>query len=189
MGEFKLDFEKFADYLCGSDRRLVNLYYYNAPLKKQYGEKEYKAQQKFFSYLERIPNFILRLGRLEMREASFTLEEILNNFDHPLAKEIINKVGEKRLREVKSQIKWPVEKGVDVNLAIEMVTLAYNNAYDVAILVSGDGDFAVAVRYVQGTKKKVEVSYFPDRPCWHLKKICNNFIPLKANILNKLKRV
>ena len=100
MGEFKLDFEKFADYLCRSDRRLVNLYYYNAPLKKQYGEKEYKAQQKFFSYLERIPNFILRLGRLEMREASFTLEEILNNFDHPLAKEIINKVGEKRLREV-----------------------------------------------------------------------------------------
>ena len=189
MVEFELDFEKFANYLCGSDRQLVNLYYYNAPLKKQHGEEEYKAQQRFFSYLKRLPNFILRLGRLETRNSSFTLWEILNGFNHSLVKEIVDKVGKKRLKKVKSEINWLVEKGVDVNLAVEMVALAYNNAYDVAILVSGDGDFAVAVRYVQGMKKKVEVSYFPDRPCWHLKKVCDKFIPLTPNILNKLKKL
>jgi uncharacterized LabA/DUF88 family protein len=36
----------------------------------------------------------------------------------------------------------PVEKGIDIMLATDLLYFAWNAFYDVAILVSGDGDFA-----------------------------------------------
>ena len=47
------------------------------------------------------------------------------------------------------------EKGVDVKLAIDLLSLAYNNKYDIAILVSNDSDFVQAVKEVQLLNKKV----------------------------------
>ncbi|MFX5081087.1 NYN domain-containing protein, partial [Acinetobacter baumannii] len=38
-----------------------------------------------------------------------------------------------------------VEKGVDIQIAVDMLRLAFVNAYDIAVLVSGDGDFAEVV--------------------------------------------
>src|SRR3989344_5381845 len=37
----------------------------------------------------------------------------------------------------------------DIHLAVDMVKLAYNNAYDTAVLVSSDGDFVPAVLAVK----------------------------------------
>ncbi|MHB8566057.1 MAG: NYN domain-containing protein [Nitrososphaerales archaeon] len=55
------------------------------------------------------------------------------------------------------------EKGVDVNLAVEMVAAAYEDIYDVAILVSGDGDYYDAVSKVMlEREKQVEVASFKD---------------------------
>lgn len=47
------------------------------------------------------------------------------------------------------------EKQVDVYLATQMVALAYENAYDVAYLISGDEDFAPAIELVQAKGKNV----------------------------------
>lgn len=52
--------------------------------------------------------------------------------------------------------KKPVQKGVDMRVALQMVRLAYNNAYDTAILVSGDADLVEAVRTVKELGKQVE---------------------------------
>jgi uncharacterized LabA/DUF88 family protein len=41
------------------------------------------------------------------------------------------------------------EKGVDVKIATDMVSLAYRDLYDAAILVSGDGDLAPAVQEIR----------------------------------------
>ncbi|HUY70168.1 MAG TPA: NYN domain-containing protein [Candidatus Baltobacteraceae bacterium] len=51
-------------------------------------------------------------------------------------------------------------KGDDIHLAVEMVKEAYENTYDTAILVTGDGDFKRAVEVVIGRGKKVENAYF-----------------------------
>lgn len=51
-----------------------------------------------------------------------------------------------------------VEKGVDIALAVDMLALV--DTYDTAVLVSGDGDFAKVVEYVQARGKHVE-SYAP----------------------------
>lgn len=48
------------------------------------------------------------------------------------------------------------QKGVDVNLALNMFKMANTNSYDTAIIVSNDKDFAPAVQMVRELGKKVE---------------------------------
>ncbi|MFQ6133397.1 MAG: NYN domain-containing protein [Armatimonadota bacterium] len=62
------------------------------------------------------------------------------------------------------------QKGVDVYLALEMYRLARDDAYDVAILVSGDGDFVELVEQVQNTGRRVLVRYFERHCSEHLKR-------------------
>jgi uncharacterized LabA/DUF88 family protein len=55
-----------------------------------------------------------------------------------------------------------VEKGVDVMIATDLVSGAFKNLYDTAILVSGDGDFFPAIEAVKDLGKHVEVVAFED---------------------------
>jgi uncharacterized LabA/DUF88 family protein len=47
------------------------------------------------------------------------------------------------------------EKGVDAAIVTDMLSLAWQNAYDVAVLVSSDADFVPAVERVQERGLKV----------------------------------
>jgi len=53
-----------------------------------------------------------------------------------------------------------VEKGIDIMLATDLLYFAWNDFYDVALLVSGDSDFAYALQAVKNMGKHVEVAYF-----------------------------
>lgn len=53
-----------------------------------------------------------------------------------------------------------IEKGVDIMLSTDLVDFAWNNLYDVAILVSGDADFVYAIRSAKNKGKHVEIAYF-----------------------------
>ena len=53
-----------------------------------------------------------------------------------------------------------VEKGVDIMIATDMLKLAWDDYYYVAILVSGDGDFYYAVQAVKDLGEYVEVAAF-----------------------------
>jgi uncharacterized LabA/DUF88 family protein len=48
-----------------------------------------------------------------------------------------------------------VEKGVDAALVTDLLSLAWQRAYEVAVLVSGDADYIPAVEYVQAQGLKV----------------------------------
>jgi uncharacterized LabA/DUF88 family protein len=52
------------------------------------------------------------------------------------------------------------QKEVDVALATELVACALRNAFDVAVVVSGDRDFVPAVERVRTEGKRVEVAFF-----------------------------
>jgi len=69
-------------------------------------------------------------------------------------------------------------KGDDINIATDMVGLAYENAYDTAILVSGDGDFVPAIKRVQKIGKRVENAYFSVSFSNFLKKVSDSSIKL-----------
>ncbi len=53
-----------------------------------------------------------------------------------------------------------VEKGVDVMLAVDLVTHAFKDHYDTAIIVSGDADFYPALQGAKDVGKQVEVAAF-----------------------------
>ncbi len=61
-----------------------------------------------------------------------------------------------------------VEKGVDVMIATDLLRFAWEDRYDLAVLVSGDGDFAYAVQAVKDMGKHVEVAAFPPNLSWEL---------------------
>ena len=65
------------------------------------------------------------------------------------------------------------EKGVDVKLAVDMVMQAVKNLYDLAILISADGDFADAVQAVMDLGKHVAVAYPKGGKFHHLRQICD----------------
>ena len=54
----------------------------------------------------------------------------------------------------------PVEKGIDIMLATDLLYFAWNNFYDIAVVVSGDSDFAYALQAVKNMGKHIEVAYF-----------------------------
>lgn len=53
-----------------------------------------------------------------------------------------------------------IEKKVDIQIAIDVVSLGYENAYDRAVLVSGDGDFVPIVKKLKELDKDVELWAF-----------------------------
>ncbi|MCD6600306.1 MAG: NYN domain-containing protein [Dehalococcoidia bacterium] len=54
----------------------------------------------------------------------------------------------------------PVERGIDIMLATDMLRFAWNDLYDIAVLVSGDSDFTYALQAVKDFGKYVEIAYF-----------------------------
>jgi len=67
---------------------------------------------------------------------------------------------EARLGSTKVAQGIPVEKGIDIMLATDILYCAWNDFYDVALLVSGDADFTYALQAVKNMGKYVEVAYF-----------------------------
>ncbi len=54
------------------------------------------------------------------------------------------------------------QKGVDTLIAIDMITKAYEDHYDVAVLLAGDEDFLNVVNAVKNTGRRVFGAYFKD---------------------------
>lgn len=52
------------------------------------------------------------------------------------------------------------QKGVDTLLVLDMITMAYQDQYDIAVLVGGDRDFVPAVNIVKNLGKHVYGYYF-----------------------------
>ncbi|MDD3083484.1 MAG: NYN domain-containing protein [Candidatus ainarchaeum sp.] len=73
-------------------------------------------------------------------------------------------------------------KGDDVNLAIDLVSEAYEDNYDTATIVSGDEDFVPAIKKVQKLGKTVINAYFKSSSSASLKKICDNSIYLNKEL-------
>ncbi|MBU4308807.1 MAG: NYN domain-containing protein [Nanoarchaeota archaeon] len=135
-------------------REIVKIFYYNAAMDRTKNPDKYKTQQKFFSQLKKIPKFNLILCKLLKRKIQGT-----NQYYYILKED-------------------------DIHMAGDLIKGAFKNTYDVAILVSGDGDFVPAVKIAQEEGKIIENIYFKKSASTNLKRKCDNSFMLKEEILN-----
>ena len=72
----------------------------------------------------------------------------------------------------RSDMRGTEEKGVDTRIVADMISLAWANAYDVAVLVSSDRDFVPVAEFLQTKGIKVVHGAFPPKgsnlsqKCW-----------------------
>lgn len=69
---------------------------------------------------------------------------------------------EVKLKPIKRRGDKLIEKGVDVSLVTDMLSLGFKKAYDTAIIISGDADFCEAINEIKGEGRKVEIAAFRD---------------------------
>ncbi len=148
------DFNKFANYLA-KKRNLVDIYYYNARLDKNFDQNKFKSQKDFFNRLKNIPKFHLVLCKLLKRNIKGTNKH------------------------------YYIIKEDDIHMAVDMVDGSAYDTFDVAILVLGDGDFVPAVHSIKNRNKKVENVYFKGSSSRNLKQHCSNSLELSKDILEK----
>lgn len=79
-----------------------------------------------------------------------------------------------------------VEKGVDVMIAADLISHAYEDHYDTAILVSGDADFYPALQVVKDTGKQVEVAAFDSNLSSEAARFSDSIIKFNKNYFDDL---
>jgi len=61
----------------------------------------------------------------------------------------------------KKPLRGTVEKGVDAAIITDLISMAFDENYDIAVLISGDADHAPAVQYIQKkTDKQIVQAFF-----------------------------
>ncbi len=65
------------------------------------------------------------------------------------------------------------EKNLDTQLCTDMIVKASTNEYDVAIIISNDGDFVSAAEAIKNMGRKVELVYFGKKCSMDMKRIAD----------------
>ena len=65
----------------------------------------------------------------------------------------------------KAALKGTVEKGVDAAVITDLLTLAFDDNYDISVLISGDADYAPAVQYILWLRKRMRLNRHIPRTC------------------------
>jgi uncharacterized LabA/DUF88 family protein len=81
----------------------------------------------------------------------------------------------------------PRQKGVDTLIAIDMVSKAYENHYDVAILLAGDDDFLDAVKAVKNAGKQVYGFFFAKHVSRELKNAFDSRLAIDTNFATQIR--
>jgi uncharacterized LabA/DUF88 family protein len=112
-----------------------------------YLEQEEPIWQTYFFASEQDPPDVQAVAFYNFLKERLRWEVVL----YPLGKRTI------RCNNCDNSHTVPTEKGVDVGLATKMLMLAMNQAYETALLVSGDSDYLETVKYIKGMGLRVEV--------------------------------
>jgi len=78
------------------------------------------------------------------------------------------------------------EKNLDTRISTDMVTMAALDEYDVAILISNDGDYESAVENTKKFKKKIVVAFFKGSLSWSLRENSDNLRRMRRCFFVKL---
>lgn len=149
-----LDYPRLAAKLL-MRRRLVEIRYYIGQLTDDL--RRIRRQQRVLAELRR-QGIVVRLGRVERNAmapennpVARQLRDLLGAAAGTMAPELASELA----RLSAKSIPYYVEKQTDVRIAVDLVSMAYRDSYDVAYLLSADGDFVPAVAEARRIGKRV----------------------------------
>jgi len=176
----RLDYRKISEKLLGP-RTWVATRYYIGQVNQKFNETLYAQQRSFLAGLMSTDARIsVHLGRIEARsatnEAAKALREYLGALTTKIDATVFAELNDLARRHETATVF--VEKAVDVFLAIDVVTMAINDEYDAAYLLTADGDYTPAVDAVRKLGKKVYAA--SPLSGAQLAKVVNSFIHLPA---------
>ncbi|OGF64572.1 hypothetical protein A2661_01225 [Candidatus Giovannonibacteria bacterium RIFCSPHIGHO2_01_FULL_45_24] len=138
--------------------------------------KELKLNNLLSFHYEKLSDFLT--GQRLLIFKHYYIGAIREEQGNPKSKELMR--GQRKLTSILQRDGWIVkfghmlktdgyhEKGVDVQIAVDLLIGAYENLYDTAILVSSDTDLIPALAKVRFMKKKVEYMGFSHKPSYGL---------------------
>ena len=158
-----IDFEKLALALTNPNRKHIQTYYYNTPLlHPDPRDKDYQIKESRRRDQQRFFNALRFVPNLTFKKGRF--QRLPNG--------------------------GQVEKGIDVMIAVDMLTLAYKNAYDTAILISSDADYKSAIEVIKfDFGKTVELHQVIGSKAYDLITVCSSYHPITDQILNMCLRL
>ena len=136
-----MDIQKYIEYVKGryADIDIVRTYYFTSQTDKN---------GPFLQQINIIPYTQVIAGRLQEKTIKIDARAGIRC---PKCSE-----------DIENTFVTQVDKGTDVNIAVEMLKHAYNKAYDTAILISRDADFAGVVKIIKDLGLNVELVLFED---------------------------
>ena len=179
------DYEALSRKLVGT-RTWVETRYYIGRVQQKGDLTRYQKQREFLAHLEQLNKIKVFLGRVEMRPAKSAgkkLQRWLNALPHregvDLSPYLVDELN--RIAHSAGSPIW-IEKMVDVMIATDMVSMAFEDQYDVAYLLSADGDFTPAVQKVRDTGRQVFAA--SASPGYKIAQAVDTFIPMKREFFH-----
>lgn len=132
----QLDIEKYINYIKAKHPgvEFIRTYYFVS---------ETASNSAFLKQVNKIPFCQVITGRLQEKTVKI---ETIHNLNCSNCGGLVT-----------GSISVKNDKGTDVNIAVEMLKHAYNNVYDLAVLVSRDADFTGVVKIIKNLGKNVEL--------------------------------
>lgn len=143
----RVDSARLVEFMTRTAKNtsLLRTYWYDAQWEGR--DPRFADREKFLVALSLREGLQLRLGRLQERPV---------NLPTPLVRALTEMgVDLEELRQRTTGLKEVQQKGVDTLLALDLVTLANNHAYDTAVVFAGDADFAEAIRLAGSAGRRV----------------------------------
>ena len=153
----QIDLQKVCDKLRQARERCYLGYYVG---KLGADAPHYGLQRRYFHRLRSVGVVVVE-GRIERRPVGTVLSDKVNDTLAWLAKHVSGKMPlplynilRQKVGGLVESYTW-VEKAVDVHIAVDMIAMANRDEYDVAYLLSADGDFTPAALEVRRLGKCV----------------------------------
>ena len=94
-----------------------------------------------------------------------------------------------RCRKCGNKVMIPNEKMTDVNIAVEMMSDAYEDLFDVALLISADSDLSAPLSAIKKLfpEKRVILGFPPQRHSAQLQRLAHGYLQIgRANLIKSL---
>ena len=167
FGGARIDFEKLVNSLVPEDQ-LLRTYYYHCPPYMSYPPTEEQLtrsenKSRFFSALETIPKFEVRLGKLVYKCESSNGQPIF------------------------------AQKLIDTMMSVDIVKLAMSGRVNKVVVVAGDSDYVPAITAVKELGVLTTVVFGPstdERDNIHtdLWNVCDERIQIDNEMINEIER-